>query len=82
MNYLLKVKDNEGNIYTMPSETPKCILEVHYSTSYLQFVIQDYSIDEYGSEIYPIKDIIVPLDTGNWVDMIAIKEDEIGSLVE
>jgi len=78
---LLKVKDSKGEIYTMPSDTPKCILEVHYSTSYYQFIAQDYSVDDEGKEFFPLKNIIVPLDNRNWVDFIAVKEDEIGKII-
>lgn len=78
---LLKVKDKSGEVYTMPSDTPKCILAVHYSTSYYQFEVQDHVIDESGKETFPKKDIIVPLNKNNWVDFIAVDNDEIGTLV-
>ena len=78
---MLKVKDKNGVIYTMPSDTPKCILSVHYSTSYYQFEVQDHLVDENGKETFPKKDIIVPINTDNWIDFIAVNEYEIGSLV-
>jgi hypothetical protein len=78
---ILSVKDKHGNIYSMPSETPQCILEVHYSTSYIQFIVQDYVIEEDGTEKFPEKDIIVPLNEENWIDFIAIKDSEIGEIV-
>lgn len=81
MKPLLAVRDKNGEIYTMPSDSPKCILEVHYSTSYYQFVVQDHVVDDEGNETFPQKDIIVPLNTDNWVDFIAVKEHEIGSIV-
>lgn len=79
---LLKIQDSKGNIYTMPSKTPKCILEVHYSTSYYQFIVQDYIVDENGKELFPKKDIIVPINENNWADFIAVKEDEIGKILD
>ena len=77
---LIKVKDKEGNVYTsdMSKENDKSILEMHFCTSYTQVIVQDTIIDENGKTIYPEKDIIIPLEGGNWVDMIAVDEDEIG----
>lgn len=82
MNTILKVKDKEGSIFTMPSNSPKCILEVHYSTSYYQFIVQYPTIDEYGIERFLTKNIIVPLNEENWIDFIAVDSDEIGELLE
>jgi len=82
MKRLIQVKDKSGNVYSMPSNSPQCILEVHYSTSYYQFVVQDYVIDENGEEKFPEKDIIVPLNTDNWIEFIAIDSEEIGEIVE
>ena len=82
MKPLVAVKDSKGNVYTMPSETSTCILEVHYSTSYYQFVVQDVITGEDGETLYPEKTIIVPINENNWVDFIAVKESEIGELVE
>lgn len=78
---LLIVKDSQGEVYTMPSDTPKCILEVHYSTSYLQFVVQDHIVDEEGNERFPEKNVIVPLNEDNWIDFIAVNDDEYGALL-
>ena len=82
MKTLLAVKDNEGNVYTMPSETSTCILEVHYSTSYYQFEVQDTVEHDNGMITYPQKTIIVPINTDNWVDFLAVDENEIGEIVE
>ena len=82
MKTLLAVKDSEGNVYTMPSETSTCILEVTYSTSYYQFIVQDVITGEDGEILYPEKTIIVPINEDNWIDFIAVKESEIGELVE
>ena len=79
---LIAVKDNEGNVYTMPSDTNKCIIEVHYSTSYYTFIVQDVTTEEDGKEIYPKRTIIVPINKYNWIDFLAVKESEIGELVE
>ena len=81
MKYLIAVKDNEGNVYTMPSESSTCILEVSYSTSYYQFTVQDVITGEDGETLYPEKTIIVPINEDNWVDFLAVKESEIGELV-
>lgn len=78
---LITVEDKDGNRYSMPSEGPQCILEIHYSTSYLQFKVQDHFTDENGKETFPGKDVIVPLDTENWVDFIAVDEDELGRII-
>lgn len=79
---LISVKDKEGNIYSMPSETDMCILAVHYSTSYLQFEVQDTEEDASGTLYYPKKTIFVPLNRENWLDFIAVDEDKIGEIVE
>ena len=82
MNPLIGVKDNEGNVYTMPSKTSTCILEVTYSTSYYQFEVQDTVEHEDGTITYPKKTIIVPINTDNWVDFIAINgKEQIGELL-
>ena len=82
MKTLIAVKDNEGNVYTMPSNTSKCIIEIHYSTSYYEFIVQDVITGEDGETLYPEKTIIVPINENNWVDFIAVKESELGELVE
>ena len=82
MKPLLAVKDIEGNVYTMPSETSTCILEITYSTSYYQFEVQDTVEHENGTITYPQKTIIVPINTDNWVDFLAVDENEIGEIVE
>ena len=82
MNVLIAVKDNEGNVYTMPSSTNKSITEIHYSTSYYQFMVQDVVTSEGGQTIYPEKTIIVPINKNNWIDFLAVKESELGELLE
>lgn len=82
MKTLIAVKDNEGNVYAMPSKTSTCILEAHYSTSYYQFEVQDVITGENGETLYPKKTIIVPIDENNWIDFLAVKESEIGELVK
>ena len=82
MRTLIAVKDSIGNVYTMPSDTSKCIIEIHYSTSYYQFIVQDVMIGEGGEKIYPEKTIIVPINENNWIDFISIKERELGELEE
>ena len=82
METLIAVKDNEGNVYTMPSSTNKSIIEIHYSTSYYQFIVQDVIEGEDGKILYPEKTIIVPINENNWIDFLAVKESEIGELVE
>ena len=82
MKPLIAVKDKQGNVYTMPSETSTCILEVHYSTSYYQFEVQDTVEHDNGTIMYPQKTIIVLINKENWVDLIAVDENEIGEIVE
>ena len=82
MKPLVAVKDSEGNVYTMPSSTNKSIIEINYTTSYYQFTVQDVIMGEDGETLYPEKTIIVPINEDNWVDFIAVKESEIGELVE
>ena len=82
MKPLIAVKDNEGNVYAMPSNTNKSITEIHYSTSYYQFIVQDLITSEDGEILYPEKTIIVPINENNWIDFLAVKESEIGELVE
>ncbi|QUW34562.1 hypothetical protein J8Y17_28110 (plasmid) [Bacillus cereus] len=78
---LLAIKDSKGEVYTMPSQTDKCIYEVHYSTSYIQFIVQDI-VEEDGKVLYPSKNIFVILENSNPIDLIALKDDEIGELVD
>ena len=80
MRTLITVKDSAGNVYTMPSNTSKCITEIHYSTSYYQFIVQDLITGDDGETLYPEKTIIVPIDGENWVDFISVKESELGEL--
>lgn len=77
---LIKVKDREGNIYSndMSIDNDKSIIEIHFCTSYTQAIVQDTLVNEQGTTTYPTKDIIIPLENPNWVDMIAVNEDEIG----
>lgn len=58
---LFRVVDADGEVYTMPSDTPKCILEIHYHSTGYDFIVQDYFIDKDGKENYPEKTIFVPL---------------------
>ena len=82
MKTIISVKDKQGNVYSMPSNTDSCILEVHYSTSYYQFEVQDTIKHDDGTITYPKKTIIVIINKDNWVDLIAVDENEIGELVE
>ena len=82
MKTLIAVKDSEGNVYTMPSNTNKSITEIHYSTSYYQFIVQDVITGEDGEILYSEKTIIVPINENNWIDFLAVKESELGELVE
>lgn len=82
MKPIIAVKDKQGKVYTMPSETTTCILEVHYTTSYYQFEVQDTVEEDYGALYFPKKTIVVPIDESNWIDFIAVSKDEIGELVK
>ena len=82
MRTLIAVKDSTGNVYTMPSNTSKCIIEIHYSTSYYQFIVQDVVTGEGREKVYPEKTIVVPINENKWIDFLAVKESELGELVE
>ena len=83
MRALIAVKDNStGNVYTMPSNTSKSIIEIYYSTSYYQFIVQDVITEEGGEKAYPEKSIIVPIDGGSWIDLLSVEDSERGELVE
>ena len=82
MKPIISVKDKQGNVYTMPSETSTCILEITYSTSYYQFEVQDTVEHDDGTITWSQKTIIVPINTDNWVDFLAVDENEIGEIVE
>ncbi len=82
MKPLITVKDKQGNVYTMPSETSTCILEIHYSTSYYQIEVQDTVEHHDGTITYPKKTIIVPINKEKWIDFIAVNESDVGELVE
>lgn len=77
---LLAVKDSKGKVYTMPSKTDECIFEVHYCTSYIHFKIQQI-VEKNGRKYYPLKNIFVVLGNANLIDLIALKDAEIGELV-
>ena len=77
---LIKVKDNQsGEVYTNEMDSDKCILEIHFCTSYAQVKVQDV-INESGKMSYPTHDIILPPLKGmvNWVDLIATQNDNVG----
>ena len=82
MRTLIAVKDSTGNVYTMPSNTSKCIVEIHYSTSYYQFIVQDAITGKDGEKSYPEKTIIVPINENNWIDFLAVKDSELGEVLE
>lgn len=81
MSPFLKVKDSNGTLFTMPSETPHCILSMHYCTSYYEVEVQEYNHNDKGEEIYPTKTFFIPLNTDNWIDFIALQGEEMGELV-
>lgn len=82
MKPIIAVKDKQGKVYTMPSETNTCILEVHYTTSYYQFKVQDTVERDDGALYFPKKTIIVPIDESDWIDFIAVSKNEIGELIK
>ena len=76
--FKLRVRDLlTGKIYKFTSdESQDLILEVHYSTSYFQFVVQDTVIDVDGHSRYNYRDLCYILDNANPIDLIAIDENE------
>lgn len=81
MESLISVADKNGMVYSMPSKTARCILEIHYSTSYLQFVVQDERKNEDGTSSLATKNVFVTLNTENWVDWLAVNSDDVGKLI-
>lgn len=82
----IAVKDREGNIYTndMSDENKQSIIEIHFSTSYTQVIVQDQIVDDEGSDRFLTKDIIIPIEQdglGYVIDMMAVKDYEIGEWV-
>lgn len=83
----LKIKDSKtGKIYTndMSAENTQSILSINFCTSYTQVEVQD-EIDEDGRRTWPKHTIILPvqgvLKDINWVDLIAVKDDNRGEWV-
>lgn len=84
MNELIKVKDESNKIYTMYNSsktTGQDIISVYYSTSYIQFQVQDTITLESGELSYPVKDIFVIFNNANPVDLLGVT-GEIGEIVE
>jgi len=85
---LIKVKNSKtGKIYSndMSDKNTQCILSINFCTSYTQVEVQD-EIDEDGRRTYPTHTIILPpsgvsLKDINWVDLIAIQEDNRGEWI-
>lgn len=83
----IAVSDNEGNVYTNNTDNmhdgDKTIIEIHFSTSYTQLIVQDLIEDDKGNKSYPTKDIIIPIEDADGlsqaIDMIAVSSNEIGS---
>ncbi len=79
MNLLkLKVKDlSSGEIYEFNrSGNGNCILEIHYCTSYFQFVVQK-EIEKDGIKKYSQKDLCYIFKNVNLIDLIAVNDDEL-----
>jgi hypothetical protein len=81
----IKVMDKEGNIYSTDLSSNKCIYEIHFSTSYTQFEVQEVVIDSDGNKLYKKKSVIVPVegkdDLATAIDFLAVSDDEIGKIV-
>ena len=57
------------------------IVEIHFSTSYTQVVVQDEVVSESGCVSWPVHDLIIPIKNSNWVDLIATQDDDEGEFV-
>lgn len=77
----IKVADDKGNIYTMPSKTDRCILEVHYTKSSYEFIVQDVEGNEKGDTIFPKKSVIVPLHKVNERHYREGEDDNSGTII-
>ena len=74
----LRVKDlSTGNIYRFQSGgNGNSILEIHFCTSYFQFVVQGQVQDMDGRFIYTYKDLCYVFENANPFDLLAVNEDE------
>jgi hypothetical protein len=74
----LRVNDlSTGKVYKFTSnENENCILEIHYCSSYFQFVVQDAVKHENGFTIYTHRDLCFVFENANWIDLSAINNNE------
>ena len=79
---LIRIKDQDGKVFTMPSDKPDRILEVYYHTTYYQFIVQESRVNEYGELRLDERDIFVPIGKMNWKDFMPIAKEDIGSIIE
>lgn len=82
---LIKVKDKQGNIFSTDMTDKRCIYEIHFCTSYTQFLVQEEYVDENGKKKYKHKSIVVPAkktwDLETALDFIAVNEEELGEII-
>lgn len=80
----IKVKDNEGNVYSTDMTETNVITAIHFCTSYTTFEVQEEYLTDDGKK-YKHKDIIVPinkpLDLEYVLDLMAVKDEEIGEII-
>lgn len=67
-----KVKDVDGNLYTLNPFEDNTILSIHVCTSYLQFEVQYKEINDEGRIKYKTRELFYKLDNANFVDLISL----------
>lgn len=73
----LIVIDKFGNDFTFNKEDD-CILEIHYCTSYYQFVVQQKLIDDKGEHYFIKKDLIHTHDNyENPIDLLCVNDEDL-----
>ncbi len=70
----------DGKIFSNIMFEEDTIIEIHFSTSYTQVVVQE----SIGDGEYKCKDIICPAlgANGSWVDNIAIQDSDFGEFIK
>lgn len=72
-------RDSDNKVFTTNMSDTESIYEIHFCTSYTQVKVQE--LNESGELIS--KDIICPPigTVGNFVDMIAVQNDDTGIII-
>lgn len=72
-------RDRDGKVFTNDMSVRESIYEIHFCTSYTQVKVQEYGEDgKMRSSDIICKPVGVQV---NWVDLIAIQDDDTGTFV-